>query len=541
MTTEMNFKDLIDKPEWRPLALAQQANAAGTNIAFDLRNDRCKDPYLWHWYATTLFDKYLKASDDWGYSANFTAPGGTIAAGAGCIFVPSHGPTGLVGGTPTTTSFTMATLPNSASTSINSFTNAGDQEGYKIRIMGNGAGGSGKTETRFITSNEAGTAPKITLDEALTFTPQVTDHYEMVAGRIYLLGSGTTAAGFFKAYDIATDTISGNLNVTNLSATIGVKTEFLALDEQYVPYDRKPGEGFLVDSSVTYDSGAYIKNCLRATASGATSITGQASSGDAAVLANEYRNFQIRIVEDTSTPTAVGQRRKITSHTAGPSAAYTVPTWTVTPSSNAKFVIELANDLLCWTNSAAVTYSYAAGGYAADANWSTAAAAGGATQWANPPAALGYGGTMAVSSFSIEPDIQKLTRHSHVLVFRGGATNTLYQLDLAGGANGVWTTPTYCNQSTTLTFTTGSCGAHGPVTNEGIYYYINWNGLTRIMRFNIKARVMEPWCFLRYGQSTAREGNRMATGCHIDGNTKIGVLYLMRCSGTELFDCILQR
>lgn len=541
MATTTAFKDLIDKPEWRPLALAQQANAAGSCLAFDLRNDRSKDPYLWHWYATTLMDKYLKANDDWGYSANFTAVGGSIAAGSGCIFVPSHGPTGLVGGTPTTTSFTMATLPNSANTSINSFTNAGDQEGYKIRVIGNGAGGSGKTETRMIVANESGTAPKITLDEALTFTPQVTDHYEMVAGRIYMLGSGTTAAGYFKAYDVATDTISGNLSVTNLSATIGVKTEFEALDEQYVPYDRKPGEGFLVDTSVTYDSGSWIKNCLRATASGATSITGMASTGDYAVLANEYRNFQIRIVEDTSTPTAVGQRRKITSHTAGPSAVYTVPTWTVTPSANAKFVIELANDLLCWTNSATVTYSYAAGGYAADANWSTAAAAGGATQWANPPAALGYGGTMSISCFSIEPDAQKLARHSHVLVFRGGATNTLYQLDLAGGANGVWTTPTYCNQSTTMTFTTGTVGAQAPASNEGQYFYLNWNGLTRILRFNIKARVMEPWCFLRYGQSTVREGQRMATGIHIDGGTKVGVVYLLRCSGTELFDCIVTR
>ena len=70
-------------------------------------------------------------------------------------------------------------------------------------------------------------------------------------------------------------------------------------------YDTDPGKGFF--------------DVLTATATGATSITGTVAGADAAVLLNEYRNFQIRIVEDTVTPTAVGQRRNITSHTAGAS------------------------------------------------------------------------------------------------------------------------------------------------------------------------------------------------------------------------------
>jgi hypothetical protein len=541
MSTETNYKDLLDKPDWRPLALAQQVNGAGTCLSFDLRNDRCKDPFLWHWYATTLIDKYLKANDEWGYSANFAAVGGTIAAGARSIDVPSHGPFGTVGGTPTASSFTLSALPNGASVGINGFTDSGDKEGYKIRVIGNGPGGSGKTETRMIAANSAGATPVISLSEPLTFTPQVTDRYEMPTGRNYLLGSGTTAAGFFKAYDIATDTISGNLSVTNLATTIGTGTDFLSLDEQLVPHDREPGEGYLVDGSVTYDSGSWVKNCLRATATSGASITGMASTGDYAVLANEYRNFQIRIVEDTTTPTAVGQRRKITSHTAGPGAVYTVPTWTVTPSNNAKFVIENNNDLLCWTGANAVTYSYAAGGFAADAAWSTAAVVGGATQYANPPASLGNAGGMSVLCSSITPDVQKNARHSHVLVFRGASTNTLYQLDIAGGPNGVWTTPTYGNQNTSTVFTTGSCLAQAPATNEGQYAYINLNAGPRVYRFNIKSRALEPFCYLRYGQSTARDGQRMATGCFIDGNKKIGVLYLLRSSGSELFDCVVLR
>ena len=134
MATSTGFKDLIDKPEWRPLAIAQQTGAAGRFLAYDLRNDTSKDPYIWNLYATTLFDKYLKSSDEWGYSANFTAIGGSIAAGSGAWFCPSHGPTGNIGGSPTATSFTLATLPNSATASINLFANSGDKQGYKIRV-----------------------------------------------------------------------------------------------------------------------------------------------------------------------------------------------------------------------------------------------------------------------------------------------------------------------------------------------------------------------------------------------------------------------
>lgn len=48
----------------------------------------------------------------------------------------------------------------------------------------------------------------------------------------------------------------------------------------------------------------------------AGSGTHSAFAGDSLVQANEYRNFQIRIVQDLVNPTAVGQRRVIASHTA---------------------------------------------------------------------------------------------------------------------------------------------------------------------------------------------------------------------------------
>ncbi|WP_230679166.1 hypothetical protein, partial [Streptococcus pneumoniae] len=80
----------------------------------------------------------------------------------------------------------------------------------------------------------------------------------------------------------------------------GTDSAFVALDEQYVPYNHLPGEGF-VRGTFAHDTGRVS---LAATATAAGTITGQSVGGDLAVLANEYRNFQIRIVQDTVTPAA---------------------------------------------------------------------------------------------------------------------------------------------------------------------------------------------------------------------------------------------
>lgn len=154
--------------------------------------------------------------------------------------------------------------------------------------------------------------------------------------------------------------MSSALSTTNLVATVGtVYLDLVPLDEQHVPHTRFPGEGFLVGAA-TYDTaGSYTKGCLTATATAAGTITGQASSGDAAVLANQFRNFQIRIVEDTSTPTAVGQRRRITSHTAGASPVYTLASnWSVTPSSDCKYVVENDSDKIIFLTNSTTVYNY---------------------------------------------------------------------------------------------------------------------------------------------------------------------------------------
>jgi hypothetical protein len=336
--------------------------------------------------------------------------------------------------------------------------------------------------------------------------------------------------------------MSGNLSTTNLPATISGDTSLVCLNESHVPYDKIPGEGFVVGAS-TYDGAKY--RCLLATATAAGTLTGQAAAGDAAVLVNEYRNFQIRIVEDAVNTTAVGQRRLITSHTAGASPVYTLASnWTVTPSANCKYVIENSNYVLCWTASLATTHTYAQdaiGSMTAD-TWNT-------TQFVALPATTGLG-TMSFQSFGIVPDTAKNARHSHIFVFRGSSTVTLYRLDIAGAATGSVSTETYGSMSSVL-FSTGASIAYDPICNNGKYAYIVFGAVPQTYRFNCLTRTLEPWAMFMFAHSTVVAGNKAiiksmfktTTASDLrytkDPTEKLTSFVQARCSGTELFESII--
>ncbi len=513
MPTTLAFKPLIDLPEWRPVANAQNASAAGTQLVAGLRNNSDRGAYVYLLVNNTTLWAYDVEDDDWFQLAS-PALAGTFGAGAGAVMMPSQGPRGTLAAGNTTTSIVLSTaLP--AAVAPNQLANKGNSNGLKIRIIGNSAGGSGKVEERYIVGNTSGTTPTIYLDSALSFTPQAGDAYEILSGRLFLLGAGTTAAGSWKYYDIATNSFSGNLATANLPATIGTDSSFLGLDEGYVPYDANPGDGYFGQ--------------LTAAGSAATSITGQAAGGDAGVLANEYRNFQIRIVEDTVTPTAVGQRRNITSHTAGPSPVYTVPAWTVTPSANAKFVIENNGDrILLWGSASSNTFTYNIGGNTWDTTTFGARSAAHAA------------GSIACPSFFMRPDTAKQARNSYVYVFRGGGAATVDLFDIAGGATGLWTANVPYGGSGT-TFTTGTTFTPDPFTSGGRFAFINYNGGQRCLKFDVKNRVLSPAFYLRYPMGTAYVGQRMATAMFVDGATKLVFILLQRMSGVEVFEMAVQK
>jgi hypothetical protein len=519
MTTTVGFKEILDLPMWRPEAPALAPSGAGMSLSWDMRNGETNTPYIYFLRSATAFDFYDPTTGEWGTLAS-PALAGTFGAGATSVMHPTQGPRGTIAAGATTTTFTLTTaLP--AAVGVNQLANRGDGIGFRIMVIGNSAGGSGLVEYRNIVANTAGTTPTITVDVALSFTPALGDGYEIRAGRVFLLSAGTLAAGVWKFYDIATNSFSGNLATTNLPGTIGTDSSALALSESHVPNNRNSGEGF-VNGGSTYAGG---KNCIQATASSATTITG---SGMTAIQTNEYRNFQVRIVQDTVTPTAVGQRRNITSHTSGATGVFTVPSWTVTPSSSARFVIENNDDRILLRSSASTSFFC----YNITANtWDTSTfTAGGSASGA---------GVKMCQSFGITYDTSGNARHSFIYIIRGAGTSTIDVLDIAGGANGSISAGIVYGKLG-QTFTAGTCGAYDPVTRGGRFLHLNINGTQRMARFDVRNRVLDAQTYLRYPQGAAVVGDKMAMALFVDGATKINTVYHLTNTQPQMFSYLVQ-
>lgn len=522
-----NFKRVIDRQYWVQTPPAPNAHAAGGSFATDLRNSISRNPFVYNLVSATVLNRYNAVTKAWNFVVS-PALGGTFGAGAGAVFAPSMSLVGSIAAGSSTTSVTTSTVITSVGANMLANRGGSGDFGFIIRIIGNAAGSSGKIEERWITGNTAGTTPTFTLDTALTFTPATGDTYEILGGKLYMMSAGVLAATTWRSFEVATNTLA-SLSNTNLPATISTEHSSVALDEQYVPYDQIPGEGFVIGAS-TYDASGTVKNCLLATASAAGSITGQAAAGDAAVLQNEYRNFQIRIVEDTAIPTAVNQRRIIASHTAGASPVYTLGSnWTVTPSATAKFVIEYPNLILVWSTATAVTYTYNYTPYTINNGTNSIATnAWHVTYFGNRGGNMAAGCT-SFTSHGIQSDTAKNARHSFIWSFRGGAT-TLDKLDIAGAINGTWSNAVVYDGSGMATPTTGTCGSYAPFDNEGKFGYMNIyvaSALNQIYRFDVKNGVLTPFTPTGTIQAgTAVVGDRVAPICVIDGTDKYTLVYV---------------
>ena len=487
MPTTLNFKQYLDLPVWRPEAVPLAAAGAGSSLAWDHRNNDNGSPYQYFLRSATALDCHDPISGEWMALAS-PALAGAFGAGATAVFHPSIGPRGVNAAGSTASRVVLSTaLP--AAVGINQLANRGDGRGFRIRFIDNIVGGTGKIEERTIVANTGGTAPTVWLDAPLSFVPGANTSYEIRSGRVFLLGAGTLAAGIWKFYDVATNSFSASLATTNLPATIGTDSNAVALSESHVPFDRQPGEGFVTGAG-TYDGG---KMCIMATASSTTTITGAGMFADLA--ADEYRNFQVRIVEDAAAPTAVNQRRRISTHTAGAAATFTVPAWTVIPSATAKFVVENDDDKILLRSSAtALVYNY---NIAAN-TWDT-------TTWAAP---MAHGaGLVFEQGFGYTRDAGVNARHSHLYCIRGGG-NAIDVLDIAAAPTGAWANDIVYGKKSQF-FTTGTTGAYDPGTLGGRLMHININGTQRFARFDMKNRILDAGSFLRIPQSTAVVGQRL--------------------------------
>ncbi len=520
MATTLNFKPGLDLPQWRPLAPPPNSYiSTNQNLASDLRNDSSRVPLVFVVSSTVNMIIYNPLSDGWMFGANPTLS--AFGAGATSIIHPSQGPRGtLAAGNTTSTIILSTALP--AIVGTNQLANKGDGIGFRIRIIGNSSGGSGKIEERFIIGNTIGTTPTITLDIPLSFTPASGDTYEMLSGRLYMLGNGTAAAGVWKYFDIATQAISASLGFTNLPGTIGTDSVLLALSECHISNDRMPSTGF-VSGSGTYDQNGIVKNCIAATAVTTTSITGSGMPTN--LYANEYTNFQVRIVYDPTNTTSLGQRRIISSHTAGATSVFTISTaWTVTPSTSALFVVENNDDLILLRSSGtSLVYTY----HISTNLWDLTTF----TQAVNSSVA----GMVFAQCFGITRDPTGNRRQSHIFFYRG-SQNGLDILDIANGTTGTWASTAIYGFTPTTIIGGASAAISGvldPVTLGGKYLYIrgggtNWGQST--FRFNMLTTTFEPYTYLRWPDGNGVVGNNLAMYYYFDNTAtpivKIG--FLMR-------------
>jgi hypothetical protein len=518
------FKKVIDRMLWVQVAPTPNAHAAASCLASDLRSDVSRNPFVYQLVSNTVLNRYNIVTKAWNLVQS-PALAGTFGAGAAMTFVPSFGAVGTIAAGATTTSVTLSTaLPTAVGLNMLANRGGSGEFGFKLRIIDTTAG---KTEERYIVGNTAGTTPVITVDNAFTFTPATGARYEILSGRVFMLGAGTTASNIWRSFEVATNTLSTGLSTTGLPATIGTDSSLMVLDEQYTPYDCVPGEG-MIKGAFTYDTNLVSRKALTATASGASTLTGQATLGDAVVTANEYRNFQIRIVQDTVTPGAVGQRRIIASHTAGASPVYTLGTaWTTQPSSSAKYVIELPNLILARSSATTTVYTYNYTDATINNGTNNITAGSWSTTYFGAAPAANAAGGMWAPSFGIQPDAGRNARHSFCYFFRGGAV-TLDVLDIAATITGTWTGAVTYDGGVALT--TGTGGAYSPFGNEGRMLYMNIytaSAVNQIFRFDVKNRVLSPYTPTDWIQAgTAAVGNRIAAYAAIDGTDLYDVVLL---------------
>lgn len=518
------FKKVIDMLMWRQVAPAPNAHAAAVCLASDLRSGLSRNPFVYQLVSATVLNRFNIVTKGWNFVQS-PALAGTFGVGAAMAFAPSLGLVGVIAAGATTSKVVISTaFP--AAVGLNMLANRGGsgEYGFKLRIIDTTAG---KTEERYITGNTAGTTPTISVISPFSFTPATGARYEIVAGRVMMLSSGLLAANAFRSYEVASNFLSTTLSITNLPATLTTDSAMMVLDEQYTPYDMKPGEG-MIRGTFTYDTGVETRDALAATATGVSSLTGQAALGDAVVLANEYRNFQIRIVQDLTNPTAVGQRRIIASHTAGASPVYTLGTaWAVTPSATAKYVIELPNLLLLRTTANTTVYTYNYGDATVNNGTNSITANAWSTTYFGVAGAAGAVGGMWAPSWGMQPDTDRNARHSHCHFFRG-ASATVDTLDIAAAIAGTWSSAIAIDGAVALT--TGTSGCLSPFDNEGRMFYMNLytaSAINQMYRFDVKNRVMSPFTPTDFLQSgTAAAGNRMAAYCAVDGATNYDCVLL---------------
>jgi hypothetical protein len=210
--------------------------------------------------------------------------------------------------------------------------------GSTIEFVSSGTNSGLRRTVTAINTSGGGTGNiTLTLDSAVP-TAVLTSHtFRLNTGRFYVMSAGTTAAGSFKVYDVATAAWQASLSTTGLPGTWGTSGSMVC----------------------AYNFGE-IQATGTATAGGASTLTNSAKTW----TVNQWTNSQIRITAGTG----IGQTRTIASNTA--TVITTSTAWTTTPDATSQYEITANEDFIYLLGNNAVTMYR----YSISANtWSTMA------------------------------------------------------------------------------------------------------------------------------------------------------------------------
>ncbi len=477
MTTTVNLKRILHKPQWEPCGPAPASSAAGTNFRY-LKIDTYNINIGFLVVNATTVYAYDAATDAYMLLPS-PALTGTFGAGV-CSRIHPMGPSGTATAGTTSTITTNLTIVR-------------DLRDYKIRITG-GPQSVGSELT--ILSNTIGANSVITVaTQGGAFTTGTT--YQLITPRFYVISAGTLAVGSFNYYDFALNTWTQR-SITSLSATWGTDGVMIGT----------PGIINQFDSSAT---GGYSFNAATGTT---LTITGPSWT------TNQWTNSQIRITGGLG----AGQVRTISSNTA---TALTVATWTTQPDATSTWVIEGNDDFLYLLGNNAVTmYRFSISGN----TW--AAMAPTVARGAAPGAGLSASWISNVSD-STWTSKNVIKNGRYIYSFRGANGAILDIFDIAGGTAGAgaWAAQSY--GAAAELFTTGASFEYDG--RDYIYGMVYNATAQRMVKLSLIKTALEPAATLNYPQGAAVVGDKLVMIPYIDGATRIDFIYHWRNTGQEVF------
>ena len=519
---------ILDRKEWQMMTPAPAASVAGAFVV--AAGSGYRDIAM---YVTSSTVQYLYSHNEDGWmQIPSGAIAGTFGAGACGAYTPWSITYTANGGS--TTSVTVAAATHNIT---------GECRGDTIEFLS--AGAATGQRRRITAISNVGGSGNITLHlDYPVATAILTSHtFRITSGRFFVMGAGTTAAGSWKTFDVATRAWQANLVTTNLPATWG--TDGKAVSTTRIATVLANGSATsgssttIVDTSKSWTTdewrgyhvmivdGTGEGQCAKITGNTATTLTvemphvggplavapaassvyqirsidslacGVATSGSATTLVNsaktwtvnQWTNFQVRIVSGTG----AGQISKIASNTA---TTLTIPSG-ATIDNTSVYEIEPCEDYIYLAGNNAVTmYRYSISGNAWTVMAPTVARSGAPTTGM----CLDFVGETGNIIWGDESNIQD---GRYLYSLRGAAGALIDRFDIAGGTAGAgaWTAVTYVGAET---FTTGSSAFQ-----FGKYLYIKKDATNRFFKYDIPGNYLEPFTTDLYPDGAALLGQKL--------------------------------